>query len=98
MIGSVVLLYNLVNTVRLEGYLCDGCSGVLDGHFAVVGDGGPDGDGLAGDVTSAVQPDPTGHWTRGHAGQPDAVLDLAVERLLEGARMNHFSTVFLCFK
>ena len=71
---------------------------MLDGHFAVVGDGGPDGDGLAGDVASAVQPHPTGHWTRGHAGQPDAVLDLAVERLLEGAGVNHFSTVFFYFK
>ena len=71
---------------------------MLDGHFAVVGDGGPDGDGLAGDVASAVQPHPTGHWTRGHAGQPDAVLDLAVERLLEGASVNHLITIFLSFK
>jgi hypothetical protein len=58
---------------------------VLDGHFAVVGDGGPDGDGLPGDVASAVQPHPAGHRSRGHTGQANAVLDLAVEGLLEGS-------------
>ena len=56
---------------------------MLDGNFAVVGDGGPDGDGLAGDVAASIQANSTGDWTRGHTCQPDLVFDLAVKRLLK---------------
>ena len=56
---------------------------MLDGDFAVVGDGGPDGDGLARNVTSSVETDSTSHRTGSHACQADLVLDLTVERLLK---------------
>jgi hypothetical protein len=56
---------------------------VLDGDFAVVSDGGPDGDGLAGDVAASVKANSASDWTGCHTGQPDLVLDLAVKRLLE---------------
>ena len=56
---------------------------MFDCNFAVVGDCGPDADGLAGDVPAPVQPDPTRDRPGRHAGQPDLVLDLAVEGLLE---------------
>jgi hypothetical protein len=56
---------------------------VLDGDFAVVGDGGPDGDGLAGDIAASVKANSASDWTGCHTGQPDLVLDLAVKRLLK---------------
>ena len=56
---------------------------MLDLHFAAVGDGGPDGDGLAGDVAAAVQAHPTRHRALRPTREADFVLDLAVERLLQ---------------
>ena len=67
---------------------------MLDGDFAVVGDGGPDGDGLARNVPSSVESDSAGDRAGGHAGQPDLVLDLAVERLLQCQRQSHFKISF----
>jgi hypothetical protein len=67
---------------------------VLDRDFAVVGDGGPDGDGLAGNVPASVQANSTGDWTGCHACQPDLVFDLTVERLLKRKKMSTlFSTI-----
>jgi hypothetical protein len=60
---------------------------VLDGDFAVVGDRGPDGDGLSGHVASSVESDSAGDRAGSHARQTDLVLDLAVERLLENKRI-----------
>ncbi len=56
---------------------------MFDVDFAAVGDRGPDGDGLPGHVSAAVEPHATHHRARGPARQADLVLDLAVERLLE---------------
>ena len=64
-------------------YLRERRPGVLDLDFAAVGDGGPDGDGLAGDVPAAVQSHPTRHRALRPTRQADFVLDLAVERLLQ---------------
>ncbi len=63
---------------------------MLDGDFAVVGDRGPDGDGLSGHVASAVESDSAGDRAGSHARQTDLVLDLTVERLLENKRFNFF--------
>ena len=57
---------------------------MFDCNFAVVCDCGPDADGLPGDVATSVQPDPTRDRTGRHAGQPDLVLNLTMERLLKG--------------
>jgi len=59
--------------------------GPLDGDCALVVDGGPDVDRLAGHVAAAVQSDPAGHRPCRHAGHAQLVLDLAVERLREDA-------------
>ena len=56
--------------------------GPLDGDLALVVDGGPDVDGLAGHVAAPVEPDPAGDGAGGQAGHPQLVLDLTVERLL----------------
>ena len=64
-------------------YLCQRCPGVLDLDFAIVGDGGPDGDGLAGNVSAAVESHPTRHRALRPTRQPDLVFDLAVEGLLQ---------------
>ena len=64
-------------------YLCQRCPGVLDLDFAIVGDGGPDGDGLAGNVAAAVESHPTRHRALRPTRQPDLVFDLAVEGLLQ---------------
>ncbi len=63
-------------------YLSERCPSVLDGDLAVVGDSGPDGDGLPGHVAAPVQADPAGHWPRGEARQTHSMLDLAVKGLL----------------
>ena len=65
-----------------EIYLCEGAPGALDGDLALVVDGGPDVDGLAGHVAAPVEPDPAGDGAGGQAGHPQLVLDLTVERLL----------------
>ena len=64
-------------------YLCERCPGVLDLDFAIVGDGGPDRDGLAGNVSAAVESHPTRHRALRPTRQPDLVFDLAVEGLLQ---------------
>ena len=59
---------------------------MLDLDFAIVGDGGPDGDGLAGNVSAAVESHPTRHRALRPTRQSDFVLDLAVEWLLQEGR------------
>ena len=56
---------------------------MLDLDFAIVGDGGPDRDGLAGNVAAAVESRPTRHRALRPTRQPDLVFDLAVEGLLQ---------------
>ena len=67
----------------LHRYLSERGPGPLDGDGALVVDGGPDVDRLAGHVAAAVQSDPAGHRPCRHAGHAQLVLDLAVERLLQ---------------
>ena len=55
---------------------------MLDLDFAIVGDGGPDGDGLAGNVSAAVESHPTRHRALRPTRESNFVLDLAVEGLL----------------
>ena len=55
---------------------------MLDLDFAIVGDGGPDGDGFARNVSAAVESHPTRHRALRPTRQSDLVFDLAVERLL----------------
>ena len=56
---------------------------MFDCDFAAVANGGPDGDGFAGDVPAPVQPHPARHRTCGVARKADLVLNLAVEGLLK---------------
>ena len=64
-------------------HLCEAAPGPLDGDLALVVDGGPDVDGLAGHVTSSVQPHTTRDWARGETRHAQLVLYLTVERLLK---------------
>ena len=64
---------------------------MFDCNFAVVGDCGPDADGLPGDVAAPVQTDSTRDRAGRHAGQPDLVLNLTVEGLLKGRRKSQIS-------
>ena len=49
-------------------HLREAAPGPLDGDLALVVDGGPDVDGLAGHVASPVEPDPAGDRAGGEAG------------------------------
>ena len=64
-------------------HLCEAAPGPLDGDLALVVDGGPDVDGLAGHVAAAVQAHAARDRARGQARHAQLVLDLAVERLLK---------------
>ena len=64
-------------------YLGEAAPGPLDSDLALVVDGGPDVDGLAGHVAAPVQPHPARDRPRGEAGHAQLVLDLAVKRLLK---------------
>ena len=64
---------------------------MLDLDFAIVGDGGPDGDGLAGNVSAAVESHPTRHRALRPTRQSDFVLDLAVEWLLQDVGSDELS-------
>ena len=81
-------LYSLITHLR------EAASGPLDGDLALVVDGGPDVDGLAGHVAAPVQPDPAGDRARGEAGHAQLVLDLTVERLLKISTSNKYSNAF----
>lgn len=56
---------------------------MFDGDSAAVIDGGPDRDGLTGDVTTTIQSNPTRHRSGGVTGQADLVLNLAMKWLLQ---------------
>lgn len=56
---------------------------MLDSDSTVICDRGPDGNGLTGHIATPVQPHPACHGAICHAGQPNFVLDLTMERLLE---------------
>ena len=64
-------------------HLCEAAPGPLDGDLALVVDGGPDVDGLAGHVAAAVQAHAARDRPRGQTRHAQLVLDLAVERLLK---------------
>ena len=81
-------LYSLITHLR------EAAPGPLDGDLALVVDGGPDVDGLAGHVASPVQPDPAGDRARSETGHAQLVLDLAVERLLKISTSNKYSNAF----
>ncbi len=81
-------LYSLITHLR------EAAPGPLDGDLALVVDGGPDVDGLAGHVAAPVQPDPAGDRARGEAGHAQLVLDLTVERLLKISTSNKYSNAF----
>ena len=70
-------LYSLITHLR------EAAPGPLDGDLALVVDGGPDVDGLAGHVAAAVQAHAARDRARGQARHAQLVLDLAVERLLK---------------
>ena len=75
-------------------HLCEAAPGPLDGDLALVVDGGPDVDRLAGHVAAPVQPHPTRDRPGGEAGHPQLVLDLTVERLLKISTSNKYSNAF----
>ena len=75
-------------------HLGEAAPGPLDGDLALVVDGGPDVDGLAGHVAAPVQPHPAGDRARGQAGHAQLVLDLTVERLLKISTSNKYSNAF----
>ena len=59
---------------------------MLDCDSTTVGDCCPNGYGLTGHVATPIQTYATGHGAVGHAGQPDFVLNLTMERLLSKER------------
>ncbi len=75
-------------------HLCKAAPGPLDGDLALVVDGGPDVDGLAGHVAAPVQPHATRDRAGGEAGHAQLVLDLTVERLLKISTSNKYSNAF----
>ena len=81
-------LYSLIT------HLGEAAPGPLDGDLALVVDGGPDVDRLAGHVAAPVQPHPAGDRARGEAGHAQLVLDLTVERLLKISTSNKYSNAF----
>ena len=78
----------------LRTHLCEAAPGPLDGDLALVVDGGPDVDRLAGDVAAPVQPHPTRDRARGEAGHAKLVLDLTVKRLLKISTSDKYSNAF----
>ena len=79
------LAYKLQHQRNKSGvaHLCEAAPGPLDGDLALVVDGGPDVDGLAGHVAAAVQAHAARDRPRGQTRHAQLVLDLAVERLLK---------------
>lgn len=67
---------------QIKDYLSERGLGVLNGNFAVVFDCSGDADGLARDISPAVQGHPTHHWPRVDAAHTQLVLNFAAERLL----------------
>lgn len=64
------------------GYLSQARSGLLDGDLALVLHPRPHADGLAGHVAATVQSDAARYGALGETRHAQAVLNLAVERLL----------------
>ena len=79
-----ILIFSLYKSKSIcVTHLCEAAPGPLDGDLALVVDGGPDVDGLAGHVAAAVQAHAARDRARGQARHAQLVLDLAVERLLK---------------